>query len=307
MKILFIGGTRFVGRAMVEQAVQCGHAVDVFHRGTTPLENIAGVRELHGDRNADRSALLDGQWDAVIDTCAYRPHEVNNMLDTLQGRVGKYVLISSVSVYADTIGPNSTESATRHSTDGLNGKDLATVAIDGETYGPLKVLCEDALTQRHENHLLIRPTYVIGPGDYTLRFPHWVRLIAAGGVVDVPGPADEPLRYIDARDLAAFVIGAIERDVRGAFSVAAADGCWTFGRTMHTIASAVAPPGTQLRWMGVEEATISDKALPLWSGGSYPNVHTIDCAAAMNAGLKYRALEETTRDVLQWLQQQSLT
>lgn len=302
MNLLFIGGTRFVGRAMGQEALQRGHTVTLFHRGSTPVEDT-GVKELLGDRNTDRSALAGGQWDAVIDTCAYRPHEVHNMRDALRGKVGKYVLISSVSVYADDIAINATESAARHATQGLDGQDLTTVPIDATTYGPLKVLCEDALTSGHADHLLVRPTYVIGPYDYTMRFPHWVRLIAAGGVVNVPGPHDEPLRYIDARDLAAFVVGAIERNACGAFSVAAADSRWTFGNTMDTIVSAVGPAGTELRWMGVEEATASGKTLPLWSGGTYPRAHTIDCSAAISAGLRCRPLGETVMDVQQWLRQ----
>ncbi len=305
MRILIIGGTRFVGLAIVHEALARGHQVDVFHRGNNPLPPHADVRELLGDRNADLAPLRDGAWDVVIDTCAYRPHEVVAMLDALQGRFQKYVLVSSVSVYAEDIAPHSTESAARHATTGLDGLDLTTCAIDAETYGPLKVLCEDALRARHADHLLIRPTYVVGPGDYTMRFPHWVGRIAAGGEVDVPGPADEPLRYIDARDLAAFVLHAMETDARGAFSVAAADAQWTFGKTMQSIVDAVAPPGTQLNWLSIEAATASGETFPLWSGGTYPAAHQINCDAAFALGLQCRPLEQATRDVLKWLQAQT--
>jgi len=305
MRILIIGGTRFVGLAMVHEALARRHRVDVFHRGSHPLPPGDGLRDLRGDRNAELTALQTGTWDVVIDTCAYRPHEVVAMLDALQGRFQKYVLVSSVSVYAEDIAPHSTESAARHPTSSLDGLDLTACAIDAETYGPLKVLCEDALSARHANHLLIRPTYVVGPNDYSMRFPYWVQRIAAGGVVDVPGPADEPLRYIDARDLAAFVLRAIEKDALGAFSVAAADAQWTFGKTMQSIVDAVGPPGTRLNWLSVEAATACGETFPLWSGGNYPAAHQINCDAAINVGLQCRPLEQTTRDVLQWLQAQT--
>ena len=300
MHILFIGGTRFVGHAMAHEALQRGHRVDVFHRGSTPARGLGSAVQLHGDRSGDLSALATGQWDAVIDTCAYRPHEIEFLADALAGRCGKYVFISSVSVYADDIAPNQDESAPRMPTAGLDGKNLATIPIDGESYGPLKVLCEDAVRARHADHLLIRPTYVLGPDDYTQRFSRWVMRIAAGGEVLAPGPREAAIQYIDARDLAKFVVGSIENGLHGAFN-AASPPPFSFEAMLEQVIAAVGPSGTQLRWLTPAQATESSLQFPLWAGGRSPGKAAVNPAAAMAQGLSCRPLGETAVDVLEWL------
>ena len=305
MRILFIGGTRFVGLAMAREALHRGHVVDLFHRGTTTATGLEGATHLHGDRSADTSALSRGRWDAVVDACAYRPQEIDSMAEALSGRFGKYVFVSTVSVYSDDVPHNADESGPKMATDGIDPRAPAGKTIDPQTYGPLKVLCEDAVVARHANRLIIRPTFVIGPDDYTQRIPGVGTPHRRGGDVDAPGPRDAAIQYIDARDLAAFVIDAIERDLQGTFNTAAPQPPFSFGQMLDEIVAGVAPSGTKLRWLSVAEAEASGRTYPLWAGGESVGKMAVDAGAARAQGMSSRPLRESARDVLAWTRQSS--
>ena len=300
MRILFIGGTRFVGLAMAREALRRGHVVEVFHRGSTTATGLDGAIHLHGNRSGDVSALARGEWDAVVDACAYRPLEIDSMAAALTGRYRKYVFVSTVSVYDDDLPHNADESGAKADTAGLDANEPGGKPIEPNTYGPFKVLCEDAARARHPNLLIVRPTFVIGPDDYTQRFPEWVRRIAAGGEVDAPGPRDAAIQYIDARDLGAFVIDGIERDLQGTFNTAAPQPPFTFGQMLDEIVAGVGPAGTRLRWLSVAEASASGKSFPLWAGGESVGKLAVDAGAARAHGLSSRPLRESARDVLEW-------
>ena len=187
MRILVIGGTRFVGKHFVEQAVARGHDVTLFHRGRTGMDLFPDLDHRIGDRDTDLSTLAEGEWDATVDTCAYLPRQVHTLADILGDRGGHHLLVSSVSVYAPPTGPGIDEDAALIELD-----DPTAEVVTAETYGGLKVLCERAAVERHgPSTLLVRPTYVVGPDDYTWRFPWWVQRIARGGTVvaSVPGGA----------------------------------------------------------------------------------------------------------------------
>ena len=213
MRILMIGGTRFVGRHIVDAAIAAGHDVTVFHRGQTGPELFPQVERRTGDRNGDLSELAEGSWDATVDTCAYVPRQVHSLADALGDRAGRYLLISSVSAYATPESPGFTEDAAL-----LELDDPTTEEVTGETYGGLKVLCERAAVKRFgSGTVIVRPTYVVGPDDYTWRFPWWVQRLARGGEVLAPGPADAPAQLIDARDMATWAVGLLERGESGAY------------------------------------------------------------------------------------------
>jgi 2'-hydroxyisoflavone reductase len=303
MNILFIGGTRFAGLAMAREALRRGHRVDLFHRGGKPFPGLEGARHIHGDRARDLAALAQGQWDATIDTCGYRPGDIHAVADALQGRGGHYCFVSTGSVYAEDIPAGSDETAPLAPTGGLDPATLATVPITGDNYGPLKVLCEQAVRERYADPLVLRPPYIIGPDDYTMRFPEWVKRIAAGGVVEAPGPRGAAIQYVDARDLASFTIAAIERRLAGTFNVSAVQPPFGFGDMLDAILQGVAPAGTQLRWIGVEEARASKTAWPLWHEGMDLGIVAVTSAAARKEGLEGRPLAETARDTLEWLRQ----
>lgn len=300
MRILVIGGTRFVGRHVVRAALDAGHDVTLFHRGRTGAELFPDVERRAGDRDADLSALAEGRWDATVDTCAYVPRQVHALADTLGERGGRYLVVSSVSAYATPTTRGFAEDAPLAELD-----DPSVEQVTGETYGGLKVLCERAAVDRFgPTTTVVRPTYVVGPDDYTWRFPWWVARLAAGGEVLAPGPAEAPSQVIDVRDMAAWMVGLLEQGAHGAFHAVGPSSTFTWGEQLETVVSAVAPAGTTLCWVdgdwllgeGVGEAD-----LPMWSGGD-PDalMMTADPAAALATGLRIRPLPETVRDTLAW-------
>lgn len=215
MRILFIGGTRFVGRAMAEAALQRDHAVTLLHRGQTDSPVLTAAEHLRADRDKDLSVLAGRAFDATIDVCAYVPRQVRALADALNGRGGHHVFVSTMSVYADTDAPGLTESAPFIELD-----DPATEEVTGDTYGGLKVLCERQaqVSYGDDGLTIVRPTYVIGPHDHTGRFTWWVRRIARGGEVLAPAPYDAPIQIIDARDLAEWTLDLAEERVSGAYN-----------------------------------------------------------------------------------------
>ena len=215
MKILTVGGTRFFGRAFVEEAARRGHDVSVFHRGESEPADLAGIEHLHGDRNAGLDALTGRSWDAVLDTCAFVPREVRALADAIGERIGHYAFVSSLSVHPDDLPVGATEETPTHQPPFPDTED-----VTEETYGPLKVACEvEAGAAFGDRLLVIRPGYIVGPHDPTDRFTWWVRRAAAGGEMLTAGPPDAPIQGIDARDLGAFVLDRIEAKDRDTYGV----------------------------------------------------------------------------------------
>jgi len=176
MRILFIGGTKFVGRAMAETALDRGHEVTLLHRGRTQPSGKAfeAAEHLQADRDGDLSVLAGREFDATIDVCAYVPRQVDRIAEALDGRGGHHVFISTMSVFADTDAPGLDEDSKLATLE-----DPSTEEVTAETYGGLKVLCEKHAASAYGDALtVIRPTYVIGPHDHTGRFTWWVRRIA---------------------------------------------------------------------------------------------------------------------------------
>src|SRR4051794_11294598 len=216
MRFLFIGGTRFVGRAMAETALNRGHGVPLLHRGRTePVgDAFAEAEHLQADRDGDLSVLADREFDATVDVCAYVPSQVDRLAEALAGRGGHHVFVSTMSVFADTDEPGLDEDGTLATL-----QDPSTEEVTAETYGGLKVLCEKQAAKAYGDALtVIRPTYVIGPHDHTGRFTWWVRRIARGGEVLAPGPYDAPMQVIDARDQAEWTISLAEQGTGGIFN-----------------------------------------------------------------------------------------
>jgi 2'-hydroxyisoflavone reductase len=300
MRILMIGGTRFIGRHVVEAAVTAGHDVTIFHRGRTGLDLFPEAEHRLGDRDSDLSALANGEWDATVDTCAYYPRQVHELADVLGQRGGHHLFVSSVAAYASPEGPGLTEDAPMIELD-----DPSVEEVTDTTYGGLKVLCERAAVERYgPRTLLVRPTFVVGPDDYSWRFPWWVARMSRGGEVLVPGPADAPAQVIDVRDMARWMVGLFEQHAVGAFHAASPEPVFTWRQELEAIADAVAPRGTTLTWVDadfVHAAALPESTFPLWSGDD-PDVWTmgVDPAKAYGSGLSPRPLAETARDTLRW-------
>lgn len=217
MRILVLGGTSFIGRAIVADALRAGAEVTLFGRGRTGAELFPGVPRRLGDRGTgDYSALRDGSWDAVVDSSGYVPRQVGQAMDVLGDRVGRYLFISSQAVYTRTdVQPGADEDAPRRAA----VRD--TEELTEETYGPLKVACEDDLWARYGSRAtIVRPGKVAGPHDPSDDFTYWVRRAARGGRIALPGRPEQPAQVLDSRDLARLVVQLLTDDRPGAFNAA---------------------------------------------------------------------------------------
>jgi 2'-hydroxyisoflavone reductase len=297
-KILILGGTRFVGRHLAEQALAAGHAVTLVHRGRSGPGLFPQADHRIADRNdaaAFAAALGHDTWDTAIDTNAYVPRHVNAAAAALAGRVGQYQLVSSISVYAEPMQPGADENAALQTL-----ADTATESITAETYGGLKALCEQAARQAFgERCLLVRPGLIVGPFDPTGRFSWWVQRLQRGGDVLAPGDPATPVQFIDARDLTAWMLLQAERGTAGTFNLNGPCAALTIGGLLEAARAALAP-AARLVW--VDERFVLDQGvapwtdLPVWLPRAQAAMHELSIAAAIDTGLVTRPLAQTLCD-----------
>jgi 2'-hydroxyisoflavone reductase len=295
MRILVLGGTQFLGRAVVEAALQRSHDVTMFNRGQTRPELFPDAEKLRGDRDGDLSALDGRRFDAVVDTSGYVPRIVRATLDALTD-VGHYSFVSSVSVYADLSTPADEEAPVAQLVE-------ETEVYRSEAYGALKALCEDAVRERHPDAFIPRPGLIVGPWDPTGRFTYWPERLAKGGRVLAPAPADAPAQVVDVRDLANWILDSSERGLAGTFNAIAPP--TTIGDVVETC-HRVAGSDADIVWVDseflVEQEVGEWMELPLWlSDPAYRSMQQTPVARASEAGLEHRPLEETVRDTLAWV------
>jgi 2'-hydroxyisoflavone reductase len=294
MRLLVIGGTRFVGRHLVEAALAAGHDVTLVHRSPTKL--FPSARHVLADRSRDLSGLADGEWDATVDVCAYLPRQVTSLAEALDGRGGHHVLVSTVSVYGDLPGPDGDEDSPLVPTAGEEVDE-----VTDESYGPLKVACERAAAAAYGDRLAtVRPTYVIGPHDPTGRYPWWIRRMVRGGEVLCPGGREDPSQVVDVRDLADFQLGLATGRIPGVFNAVRPAQPWS---ELLASTAEIAPAGTDLIWVDgswLREQDVTGADLPLWSEGVPEWESAMSPARAESAGLRHRPLSETVRDTAAW-------
>lgn len=298
LRILVLGGSRFIGRHIVQYARQRGHALALFNRGKSEPAGTPGVEQLRGDRGTDLTALRDRAWDAVIDTSGYVPRQVRESANLLAPRIGKYLFISSISVYKDFTRPNDEDSPLATTTDELSEK------VTGENYGALKVLCEKAvLAAVPSGTTIVRPGYVVGPDDYTDRFTYWPVRVARGGEMLAPGAPSDPLQFVDVRDLAHFCIDCLERSTFGIFNAVHAPGSVTMGGVLDASRRLT---GADTRFTWLDAAFLAGRPerdkLPMWSPpqGDTTADHLTRNERAVRAGLTTTPLDTTIRDTLAW-------
>ncbi|MFF4395936.1 NAD-dependent epimerase/dehydratase family protein [Streptomyces sp. NPDC001480] len=304
MRLLVLGGTEFAGRAVVEAALGRGWEVTVFNRGR--IAPPTGVRALHGDRtHPEGLAALAGdeEWDAVVDTWSADPRAVRDTARLLRGRAGRYVYVSSISVYAWPRAAGFDEDAplvegasadagqTEYPQDKLGGE-LAAVAAFGA-----------------DRSLLVRAGLILGPYENVGRLPWWLTRVARGGPVLAPGPRDLPLQYVDVRDLAEWTLGAVEGGASGPYNLVSPRGHATMGTLLESCVR-VTGAAAELRWTdpqvvldaGIEPWT----QLPVWvppDGELYAGVHHTDVSRASATGLVCRPVGETVADTWAWLRE----
>lgn len=299
MRLLVLGGTRFLGRHFVEAALAAGHAVTLFNRGRTAPGLFPRAESLAGDRDGGLGALAGRTWDAVLDTSGYLPRVVRASARALAGRAGSYAFVSSISAYATPLAPGADESAPLATL-----ADPAAEEVTGETYGGLKAACEREVAGAFPGRaLLVRPGLIVGPHDSTDRFPYWPRRLARGGEVLAPGDPAQPVQVIDARDLAEWLLAMLGRGAGGTFNATGPAARLTFGALLEGAARAL---DADVRVTWVDEAFLLARGvrpwteLPLWVPREEAGFDEVSIARALAAGLALRPLAETVRDTLAW-------
>lgn len=298
MNILILGGTRFVGRHITQAALDRGHTVTLFNRGRSNPELFPQAEKLVGDRGVDLSALHGRRWDAVIDVNGYVPRHVREAATLLAGAVEQYTFISTISVYARMDVPDQNENAPLATTDTPE-----TEEVTGETYGPLKVLCEQAAEEAMPGRtLVIRPGFVVGPHDTTDRFTSWLRRIQRGGEMLAPGDPNDPLQFIDGRDLADFTLRRVEARDTLVYNATGPATPLTWGE-LFVETRRVCNVETQFTWVSesfLDGEQLNPNDLPMVVPASAQGLMRINIDKALAAGLSFRPLAQTINDTLAW-------
>jgi 2'-hydroxyisoflavone reductase len=296
VRLLVLGGTKFLGRGVVESALAAGHEVTLFNRGRTNPELYPEAEKLHGDLTGDLGALAGRTWDAVVDLDPTQlPRHARRRAEALVDSVGHYVFVSTISVYAEPSQPLDESSPV------AEPPDPEPETFDPEQYGGLKVGSERAVLEVFGGRAaVVRPGLIAGPHDPTDRFTYWPRRLAEGGDVLAPGDPSQPVQLIDARDLGAFLVHVADRRIAGVFNATGPATPLTLGETLERI-------GTGGRLVWVDDETLLDAGvgpwmeLPLWlPGEEHAGLLRADVSRAVAAGLTFRPLEETARDTLAW-------
>jgi 2'-hydroxyisoflavone reductase len=302
MKILIIGGTRFLGRHLVDSALARGHEVTLFNRGKSNPDLFLNIETILGDREHDLDKLAGREWDVVIDTSGYVPRIVRLSAQSLEESVKRYVFISSISVYANfsKIGIDENDPVGKI-------EDESFEEITGESYGPLKALSEKAVQDvlGENRSLIIRPGLIVGPNDPTDRFTYWPVRVARGGDVLAPERPDVPVQIIDVRDLSEFIIKLIEENASGIYNATGPDHELTLG-TILDASKQLTRSGAHFHWAPVEFLAENNvqpwSDMPVWVPDTQEDAgfSRVDISKAIHTGLTFRPLEETVRDTLEW-------
>jgi 2'-hydroxyisoflavone reductase len=304
LKILVLGGTGFLGPAIVTHAMARGHALTLFNRNRRNTHLFPDVERIKGDRDPAKDeglkGLEGGKWDVVFDDCGYYPRHVKASAELLAPNVGHYVYVSSISCYAKTDAEGMDEDAELAK---LVDPTVETMGASFENYGGLKVLCEQAAEAAAPGKTcVIRPGYIVGPTDPTDRFTYWPARFDKGGDVLVPGAPTDPLQVIDVRDLAEWMVHVAETKVVGRFNACGPEKKLEWGRVIDACVAAAASP-TKARWASLDVLAKHPEAqFHIWApyAGETKGFHTVSNARAVKAGLKFRTIETIVRDTLEW-------
>lgn len=301
MKILIIGGTKFLGRHLVDAARAAGHEVTLFNRGKTNPALFPDVETITGDREQDMEKLSGREWDAVIDVAGYLPRIVRLSAEALKDSVRRYIFISSISVYADNrkIGIDESYPVGKL-------QDESVEEITGETYGPLKALAEKAVQDMYgDRALIVRPGLIVGPYDPTDRFTYWPMRVKRGGDMITPDRPQTPIQIIDVRDLSEFIVKLIEDNASGVYNATGPDYELMMGEFLDAC-KRVAGSVAAFHWASAEflaEHGVQPWSdMPVWIPDTEEDAgfSRIDVSRAIDAGLTFRPLEDTIRDTIAW-------
>ena len=302
MNLLLLGGPKFLGRHLIDTALARGHTLTLFNRGQTNPALYPDVEKLRGNRDGELDILRGRQWEAAIDTCGYVPRLVRASAQALADSVEHYTFVSSLSVYADTNTPGPDESAPVGKLE-----DESVEQITGETYGPLKVLCERGAEAALPGRVLhVRAGLIVGPHDPTDRFTYWPVRMQRGGRILAPGNPQSPVQFVDVRDLSDWIIRMAEQRRAGVFNATGPAQPLPMRQFLETCQLVSGIP-SQLVW--VDEKIILEHGLapwmelPMWIPDSDPNApgfSSFNCQKAIASSLAFRPMADTIRDTLAW-------
>ena len=297
LDLLVLGGTGFIGPHLVRHAVSRGHRVTIFTRGRRDAPLPASVIRLKGDRNGDLKSLEGKKWDAVVDDSATNPDWVRQSTALLKGNVGRYLFTSSTGVYYPYLSRGLDET-------GPVRLDLADPKDESAKYGVAKAKCEQQVQTSFGDHgVVVRPTYIVGPGDTSDRFPYWPQRLMRGGEVLVPGRRDDPVQFIDVRDLAEFMVHLLEDARGGVYNVAGPKAALTMPSFLEQAQSALGSHATftQVDDYAFLAAHKIEEAIP-WAmlKGNDDGMMSIRHERAEAAGLAFRPLAVTVKDTYNW-------
>ncbi|WP_437572199.1 SDR family oxidoreductase [Sorangium sp. So ce542] len=306
--LLILGGTGFLGPAVVEAAKARGYTVTLFNRGKTRPHLFPDIEKLHGDRDPNKGdglkALAGRAWDAVIDNSGYVPRIVKASAELLAPNVRQYVFISSLSAYASHATPGADETAPVAT---MADPTVETMGKDFENYGPLKALCEQAAEAAMPGRVTrVRPGFIVGPEDPTDRFTYWPVRVERGGEVLAPGTPLDPIQIIDVRDLAAWLVAVVEARTTGIFNATGPGEPLTMGGLLDTCKAALgSAANARFTWVSakfLEKPGGEPVDVPIWAPaeGETQAFHLRSIERARKAGLTFRAVQETVKDTLSW-------
>jgi 2'-hydroxyisoflavone reductase len=302
LRILILGGTGFTGPHQVRYAVARGHKVTVFNRGkTNPGSVPATVERLEGDRNGQLDALKGREWDAVIDVPSTLPRWVRDAATLLKDSAGQYVFISTISVYKDESKPGADETSPL-----MELADPTVEEVSGGNYGGLKALAEKEAEKAFPGRTtVIRPGLIVGQGDNSDRFTYWPARIARGGEVLAPGNPNDPVQFIDVRDLAEWIIRMVEQKAFGTYNAVGPEHRLSMAEMLYGI-KAVTTAGAQFTWVPatfLEAQKVGPWSdMPVWIPpvGDMAGFGTISIKRALDKGLTFRSLADTAQATLEF-------
>jgi len=302
MKILILGGTKFLGRHLVDAALAHGHEVTLFNRGKTDPNLFPNLETIIGDRAQDIEMLSGREWDAVIDVAGYVPRIARLSAQALEKTVKRYVFISSISVYADFKKAGMDESYPVGKLE-----DESVEEITGESYGPLKALSEQETEKWFpQKSLIVRPGLIVGPRDETDRFTYWPVRIDRGGEVLAPGNPSDPVQFIDGRDLAEWTIRMVEKRESGIYNATGPAKELGIGGMLDGIKAAL-DSNARFAWASADflkqQKVEAWSDMPVWAGDELGMART-NISRALAKGLTFRPLADTARDTLAWFKAQ---
>jgi 2'-hydroxyisoflavone reductase len=300
--LLILGGTGFLGPAIVESARARGHTLTLFNRGRTNPTLFPDVEKLRGDRDGKLDALRGRRWDAVVDTSGYVPRVVKMSADLLAHATSHYVFISTISVYASLGTAGSDESAAV-----IRVPEPIDEKKAKENYGGLKALCEQAAEASMPGRVTnIRPGLIAGPRDPSGRFTYWPVRVARAGEILAPGTGADPVQYVDVRDLAEWIVHVIENSTMGVYNALGPASPLAMKELLAQVAAgvgAIAPTFTWIPADFLEKVAVQPWSdMPVWvpAVGEYLGAASISNARAKAAGLRFRSPARSAADTLAW-------